>query len=445
MVFFSNFIALDRGIVVFVVNINKFMENSSTINDIDSVTRQAKVLIPSQKLQSEVDTAVNRYTSKASIKGFRTGKAPKQMVEKMYGDSIRWDVISKLISDTLQEVVQKNNLQMVGSPKIDITSNEPGKDLEFTADFSIYPTPTITGYDNVSVTVEKEEVADKAVDEVVNSYRRSRAAIKPAEGRDSVQADDVIDVTVTFNSKDGSATSPESATIGLGDGRLPKEFDDQVLGLKVGETREVKLSSGQEGELVYSVTLNKISERELPEFTDEFVSGLGIDEKTVLEIRTNIHKKLSEQAELAAKDKAKQLIVEKLIEINEFLVPQPLIDDEIRQMLIRVGAVSLQTTKFEDIPADPFRESFGAMATKRVKGVIILDQIAQVEKITPNDDDLRSAFQEVARQQRISEAEARKRFQGRALINLAIEVTRDKTQEFLVSKATISYTNKEKQ
>lgn len=418
------------------------MENSANVQDIDSVTRKATVSIPSSKLQTEVESAVKKYASQAKIKGFRPGKAPTQMVEKMYGDSIRWDVVSKLISDTLHQVVSSNNLQMVGTPKIDITKNEPGKDLEFTADFSIYPTPTITGYDKVKVTVEKEEVTDQGVTDVVNSYRRARATIKPVQGRDTVAADDVIDVSVVFNAKDGSQTPAETATIGLGDGRLPKEFDEQVIGMKIGETREVKLASGQAEELVYVVTLNGISERELPEFTDDFVATLGIDEKTVLEVRTNIHKKLVEQSEATAKEKAKQLVVEKLIETNEFIVPQPLIDDEIRQMLIRVGAVNAKNTKFEDIPAEPFRESFGEMAAKRVKAVIVLDQIANTEKIVPTEEDMNGAFEQVAQQYQCSVAEARKMFAGRAMLNLAVEVTRDKTQEFLVGKASIEYTSK---
>lgn len=418
------------------------MESSSNVQDIDTVTRKATVSIPSTKLQAEVETAVKKYATKAKIKGFRPGKAPAQMVEKMYGDSIRWDVVSKLISDELQQVVTKNNLQMVGTPKIDITSNEPGKDLEFTADFSIYPTPKIKGYDKVKIAVEKDEVADQQVTDVVNSYRRARANIKPVEGRDTVQADDVIDVSVVFNAKDGAQTPAETATIGLGDGRLPKEFDEQVIGMKVGETREVRLASGQAEEIVYIVTLNKISERELPEFTDEFVVGLGIDEKTVLEVKTNIHKKLVEQAEASAKEKAKQLVVEKLIETNEFVVPQPLIDDEIRQMLIRVGAVNTKNTKFEDIPAEPFRESFGEMASKRVKAVIVLDQVANEEKIVPTEEDMNAAFQQVAEQYKCSLAEAKKMFAGRAMLNLAVEVTRDKTQDFLVGKASIEYTSK---
>ena len=418
------------------------MEPQSTLQDIDPVTRHAKVSIPSEKLHIEVTSAVKKYSTKAKVKGFRAGKAPVQMIEQMYGESIRWDVVSKLISETLQDVVTKNNLQMVGTPKIDITANEPGKDLEFTADFSIYPTPTITGYEGVEVEIEKAEVTDEDVTKVVDSYRRAKATVTDVTDRDTVLADDVIDVTVTFKADDGSTTAPESATIGLGDGRLPKEFDDQVVGMKVGDSREVKLASGEKGELVYTVHLNKISSRVLPDFTDEFVATLGIDEKTAQEVKDNIRKKLVEENDRGANERSRQVIVDKLIELNDFPVPQPLIDDEIRQMLIRVGAVDPKKTEFEKIPAEPFRDNFGDMAKKRVKATVIVDQVAQAEKITPNDEDMNKAFLEVAAQYRVSEAEARKMFSGRAMINLAVEVAREKAQDFLVSKAKIKYISK---
>lgn len=415
------------------------MESNATVQDIDSVTRQAKVSIPSTKLAAEVDTALVKYTKQAKVKGFRPGKAPRQMVEKLYGESIRWDVVSKLVSSELQSVIKQNELQMVGNPKIDITVNEPGKDLEFVADFSIYPTPKISGYDGLKVSVEKDEVTDEQVTKVVDSYRRQKANVKKVEGRDAVQADDVIDISVTFKAKDGTETTPENATIGLGDGRLPKEFDDQVIGLKIGETKDITLAGGESGELVYEVTLNGISERELPEFNDEFVLTLGVDEKTALELKQGIRSKLTEQADGNARERAKANVIDTLIELNEFKVPQPLIDDEIRQMLIRVGAVNAQNTKFEDIPAEPFRDSFGEMAAKRVKGSIILDMVAQAENITPNDEDMKKAFEEVAAEYKVSELEARKMFHGRALLNLAVEVTRHKTHDFLVDKANIDY------
>jgi trigger factor len=411
------------------------------ITTVDEITRKAVVSVPASQIDSEYKAAIKKYSSRAKVNGFRPGKAPVAMIEQMYGDSLRWDAVSKLVSDSLQKVVQKNELQMVGTPKIDITSNKPGSDLEFTADFSIYPTPTITGYDSISIEVEKEELTDDAVNKVIDSIRRSRATVQPTD-RKMVQSDDVIDVSVVFKAKDGSETAAETATIGLGDGRLPKEFDDQVIGMQVGETREVRLASGEEGELNYSVTLNSISERVLPELTDEFVASLNEEAKTVKDLKDRISANLTSQFEAQANEKAKNVVVEKLIELNPFQIPQSMIDDEIRNLLIRVGAVDPNNTKFEDIPADPFRDSFGEMATKRVKANIVLDQVAQKENITPNDEDMKKAFQEIAAQSRITEAEARRRFTGRSMLHLAVEITRSKTQDVLIEKAKISYTPK---
>jgi trigger factor len=420
---------------------NQTEEIQSTITTIDEVTRKAAVTVPVAHFQREFEVAMKNYAGKAKINGFRAGKAPREMVEKLYGESIKWDVVSKLVSSSLDEVIKKNELQLVGSPKIDITSENPSEKLEYTADFSIYPTPKITGYEGLEISVEKEEVTDEVITKTIDSYRRSRSGSKETT-RTEVQAEDIIDVSVVFKAKDGAETNSENATIGLGDGRLPKEFDEQVVGLKIGETRGVKLPAGDEGEMVYLVTLNKIMERELPELTDDFVSTLGLEPKTVLELKMDIEKNLNAQSEGQAKEKAKNVLVEKIIEINPFQVPQALIDDEVRNLLIRVGAVDPKNTKFEDIPVEPFRESFGEMAAKRVKANIVTDMIAQTEKITPNDEDMKSAFQEVAAQYRVSEAEARKMFTGRSLIHLAVEITRSKTQDMLVEKAKVTYVKK---
>jgi trigger factor len=420
---------------------NQVEEIQSTITTIDEVTRKAAVSVPVAHFQREFEAAMKNYAGKAKINGFRPGKAPREMVEKLYGESIKWDVVSKLVSSSLDEVMKQHELQLVGSPKIDITSEDPAQKLEYTADFSIYPTPKITGYEGLSVSVEKEDVNEEVVQKTIDSYRRARSTSKETT-RTQVQADDIIDVSVVFKAKDGSETNSEHATIGLGDGRLPKEFDEQVIGLKVGETKEVKLPAGDEGEMVYLVTLNKIMERELPELNDEFVASLGLEPKTVLELKLDIEKNLNAQSEAQAKEKAKNVIVEKLIEINPFQVPQALVDDEVRNLLIRVGAVDPKNTKFEDIPVEPFRESFGEMAAKRVKANIVTDMVAQAEKITPNDEDMRNAFQEVAAQYRVSEAEARKMFTGRSLIHLAVEITRSKTQDMLVDKANVTYVKK---
>ena len=419
-------------------------EIESTITTIDEVTRKAVVQVPTNRFSAEFESAMKSYTGKAKIKGFRPGKAPRDMVEKMYGESIKWDVVSKLVSSSLDEVIKKNELQIVGSPKIDITSEDPAAKFEYTADFSIYPTPTITGYAGITVSVEKDEVAADAIEKAFDGYRRSRSTTKDTD-RTEVKAEDVIDISVIFKAKDGQATAPEAATIGLGDGRLPKEFDEQVIGQKIGETRDVKLASGEEGgagEMTYSVTLNKIMERVLPDMTDEFVATLGLEQKTVADLKADLEKKFQEQADAQAKEKAKTVVVEKLIELNPFQIPQPLIDDEIRNLLIRVGAVDSKKTKFEDIPVDPFRESFGEMAAKRVKANIVTDMVAQAEKISPNDEDMKNAFQEVAAQYRTTEAEARKMFTGRSLLHLAVEITRSKTQDYLVDQAKIEYVKK---
>lgn len=417
------------------------MESSSTITEIDPVTRKARVSIPLEYLSKELQQAIAKHSRNARVKGFRPGKAPVQMVEKMYGDSLRWDVISKAINSSLTEAVKKNELQIVGSPKIDILCSDPDKDLEFEAAFSIYPTPTVTQYKGIKVAVEKQEVTDKEVEETITSIRRNKADIQPAKERNIVQADDVLDVSVRFKAKDGTFSPPEQASLGLGDGRLPKEFDEQVIGMKIGETKEVTIPGSADGEeMVYEVTLQGISERVLAELTDDFVANLGGEMKTVEELRKDIRSRLEQQAQDKAESQAEDKILDTLVEQNDFMVPQPLVDDEIRNILIRLGAVDTRKTKFDEIPVEPFRGSFESIATKHVKVAIALDQVASAEKINPDENDLKNAFQEIAQDMKCSEAEARKMYSGQALISLAVQINRRKTKQYLRAQSEVAYT-----
>ncbi|NDC38946.1 MAG: hypothetical protein EBZ48_12995, partial [Proteobacteria bacterium] len=167
------------------------MESTSTITDVDAVTKKIVVTVPAEAVTQELNSALTRVVKTVRIKGFREGKAPKQLVERMYGERIKAEVHNDLVSKGIREAAKQHDISIVGAPQVNVATVEAGKPFEFSADVSVYPKPEIKGYESFDVTVPKREVTDDEVTQVVEYLRKTRATTTPVEGRTSLQKGDV--------------------------------------------------------------------------------------------------------------------------------------------------------------------------------------------------------------------------------------------------------------
>lgn len=423
------------------------MEVKSTIENVDDVTRRVKVTIPAETVTRELDAAVKQIAKTTKVKGFRPGKAPRDIVEKLHGERARWEVINRLISSTLGEIIQKNELDMIGRPEIDVASFEPGKDIEYTADISLYPKPEIKHYERFKVSLTKREVTDKEVDDVVSRMRDARATIKKLEDRETAQLGDVIDAQVTVAVGSEQPSPPEPLVVALGEGKIPAELDSGIVGMTIGEIKSVVVTSPAEGEqpaktTTYQVTLNGISEKILPDLNDEFAASLGMpDAKTVGELRDAVQKQLDAEQKKLGKSDLQTAVLEQLVEKNDFPVPQVLIDEEIRNLLVRSGLVDSSKQKdLQNISVEKFRDGLGVTAIKRVKTAVIVDRIAQAESIKPEEQDLEQVLGEMSAESGVTPEELKKYLVREKLIgNLMLEVTRNKVLDLLTKRAEVDF------
>lgn len=423
---------------------------SSTIETIDDVTKKATVSIPVERVNKEFESSVSRVQSTARIKGFRPGKAPRHIVEKMHGPRLRMDVANTLISKTLQDIVKSIEGTVVGSPEIELSSFEPGEDITFTASLSLFPNPVIAGYESCAVTVEKRDISDEDINKVLDNLMSSKATQKPIEDRKVAQAGDVIDATLTdvTSGEEGGATEP--LVIAVGEGLLPEELDAGIQGMEIGETKDISIShdaetqcaeGGSEHTHTFRIRLNALNQKIMPELTDEFVKTLQFGEvETALELKTDIRKRLEEEQQQVTDDEVNSEIMKILLEQNEFLVPAVLIDDEIRSLVAREGKIDPQKVDAAEFDVEPFRQAYGESAEKRVRMTIIVDRIAEKEDLKAKEEDLEGYLASIAEKHGLPVEEVRKYFmdQSRAM-GTFLEVTRNKVLKFLREKASISF------
>ncbi len=423
------------------------MEYNSSVEHESETKKQVSVTIPAGAWGSEVESALTRLGQRASIKGFRPGKAPRSMIEKMFGEQARIETINRLVGESLREILRENSFSPLGDPNIEIESLEPGKDLSYKARFSIFPKPEVSDYDTFAVTIKKREPSNDDVEEVIKSVLRSKASLAPVTDREAAAEGDVVEGELMGRVAGQEASGrPEPFYVRLGDHRVPVDVENGITGMKIGETKEIETIISQDHpdenvrgkQAFYTVTVKGISQEILPEISDDFVKSLDGPEQTVLELRMAIRQRLEKDAEEMGREQVKSKIIEHLVAGNEFELPQELVDDELRNLLAQRGLVKAQEAGTLDLT--PFRERFEAEAVRRVKAAILIDRIAEKESLHAKSEDIDQHMKDTAAAYGVSLDEVRKFYskeEGR-LVGVFIEMTRRNVLNFLSERATVT-------
>jgi trigger factor len=422
------------------------MEIESSIENIDEVTRKIKVNIPLERVNQEIEIAIKEAGKTAHLKGFRPGKAPKDIIEKTHGPRVRLEVANKLISSSLSDIIKEHKLDVIGNPEIDMADYNPGKPIEFTASVAIYPKPEIKGYQKLKVKIKKQEVQNADIEKALKNLQKSKATLKKIESRDIVQAGDVVDAFVSIEKDGKEEARPEHLTTEIGEGQINKDLEDAFVGMKVGELKKVPLTPPAEAKeedkaasIFYIIDLKAISERILPELDDDFVKSLKFEPQTLLELRMEIRKNLEASVEKNKESDLHAAILEDIISKNEFKVPQVMIDNEIYNLLQRSGQIKSEN---EEIKIEDYRATFDEIARRRVRTAVAVDMIAEQEKIEVGEEEIKKNIQEMADSYKVSQEEMMKYLlQSKSMNGFLVEMRRSKAIESLVSKTEVEYTS----
>ena len=423
------------------------MDWQSNVEDIDEITKKISISIAEERVTKEFDASVSRYSRSARINGFRPGKAPKKMVEKMLGDKIRLDVAQKLVDEALKGVFKEHKLDVVGEPEIDLTSLEPSKALEFNAKVSLFPQPVIANFKGRTVKVAKKEITDKDVTDKIEQLRESKAELKAIEGRTDAQKGDVVALSVSIKVGDGEFSRPEPFVDALGGGKLNPAIEEQLVGMNVGEEREATMVAEadhpnaeiQGKTLVYKANLHGIFDKKLPELNDEFVKALAQGVETLKALEEKTKEELAAQASEETKGNIQSALLDLLVSEHAFKIPQVMIDEEIREMVSRYGFAGRNADP-RSIDIAPFREQFREFALNRIRCAILVDRIGEIEEIKVEEADREKMIAEVAKRNGTSEEAARKTLLDQSrVVSFLLEARRTKILEFLVSNTTVEF------
>jgi len=421
------------------------------VENISPVKKKLNIEIAPDSVLKEMDKAISDVAKKAKIPGFRPGKAPKAIVEKHYGEEVRSEVMNRLISDSYLKALQEHSLSPVDVPEIDnVSSLAKGSPLTFTATVEVRPNIVLGIYDGIEVKEKDITVSDEEVNQTIDRLREMYAQLEVVEGRPLEKNDTaIIDFEGRREGKPIDGAKASDYMLALGTNALIPGFEDQLTGMNRSETREIKVTfpadynkkdlAGKDAD--FKVTLKEIKKKVLPELNDEFAKDIG-GNKSVDELREGIKKDLEARKRDELASAQREELLSKLVDAHSFDVPPGMVERELQAMARQQATrMARQGRDVKSFDIANFREENRALAEKRVRGLLILDAIAEKEKVEVVEQEISSALAMMARTSGQT-VEAIKKYYASldgGLDNLRSSLIQEKTLGLLLSRAKKSY------
>jgi trigger factor len=415
------------------------------IEHLSPICKKMSVALPPEIVNREVEKAYQKLQKNIKLRGFRPGKAPLALLEQYFKAQVEEDVIATLVQDTYPKALDETNVLPVSQPAIEKGILEKGREFSYTASFEIKPVVDARDYQGLELEKEKLQVTDEDVSEQLKSLQNSHATLKSIDGRLAQNGDCVIiDYEGTIEGKPFAGSSLKDHMLEIAADAFIPGFTDQLIGLQQGNEKRFSLDvpadyvrSDLAGKTIaFTVWLKEIKEKILPALDDEFARDLG-DYKDLEDLKIKIRESLLAQKEQRIKEDVKQKLVSLLIAKNPFDVPQSMIENQIRTMLVNMQQrLSAQGIRPEDFSnsVDRLSEIYREPAERQVRSALLLESIAHKEGITVTDDAVETRYKEIADAVN-QDVGAVKAALGKD--SLSAQLLEDKTFDFLIAKSTI--------
>ena len=368
--------------------------------------------VAAEDLEKAMQNAYQKAKGRISIPGFRKGKAPRKMIEQMYGKGVFLeDAVNALIPEHYSKALAECELEIVSQPTIDITQAEPGKALIFTAEVATKPEVTLGDYKGVEVPKTEINVTDEDVDAEIKKEQEKNSRTINVEDR-GAQLQDVV--TIDFEgSVDGVPFDGGQATeypLTLGSNTFIPGFEEQLVGAKVGDDVDVKVTFPEEyqakelagKEAIFKCAVKKIEAKELPELDDDFAKDVS-EFDTLAEYKEHVKTNLVERKENEAKRAKEDAAVDKAIENAQMDIPEAMLQTQCRQMLddfsrrMQSQGLSMdQYFQFTGMTAEKMMEDMKPQALKRIQTRLVLEKVAEVENIQPTEEEVNEEISKMA-------------------------------------------------
>jgi len=380
-----------------------------TIEDVSTVKKILHVEIPQEKVALELDKAYENLKKTAKLKGFRPGKTPRSVLENFFKKDVHADVSSKLIQDSFIDAVKEKELKIVGDPKIEPPPFDEKGPYKYDAVIEIKPLIADINFKGLQLKKNIYRISDEEVEAQLKMLQKNLAQQKTIEEVRPAREDDFALITYE-GFKDGKpfeeTAKTENFTMKLGQGRITKDFDTHVIGMKAGENKDFSVNFPENYfnpklaglEITFKVTLNDVREEILPEIDDDLAKNLG-SFTTLEDLKKTIRENLDQGYKKRVEQELNELIFSSLISKTEFEVPEALVDFELEQILTDAErSFSYHNTSMESLglSREILSEKYRDTAEKQIRRHLILDKIIEQEKLTLNDEEIEEGFKKMS-------------------------------------------------
>ena len=385
---------------------------SVQVEKLEKSMAKLTITVEAAKFDAAVDSAYQKNKGKIALPGFRKGKAPRAMIEKMYGTGVFYeDAANELIPEAYETAAKESELEIVAQPEIEVTQMEKGTDFIFTATVAIKPEVTLGDYKGIEVEKKEAEVSEEEITAEIDKAREANSRLITIEDRATEDGDTVIiDFDGYVDGKQFEGGYAEDYTLVLGSHSFIDNFEDQLVGKNLGEDVEVNVTFPEEYHVdelkgkpaLFKVKIKEIQKKELHELDDDFAQDVS-DFDTLDEYKADVEKKILENKENQIKREQEDQIIEKIIENAQMEIPQQMITAQTRQMTqefaqrLQSQGLSLeQYMQFTGLTPQKMMEDLEPQALKRIQSRLVLEAVVAAENIEASDEEIDKELENMA-------------------------------------------------
>lgn len=424
---------------------------SVQVEKLEKSMAKLTIEVDAAEFDSAVNKAYRKNKSKISLPGFRKGKAPRAMIEKMYGASIFYeDAANMIIPDAYESAAEESGLVIVAQPEISVEQVEKGEPFIFTATVAVKPEVTLGEYKGIEVEKQSVEVTQEDVDEAIERVRESNSRMITADDRETQDGDTVIiDFDGYCDGEPFEGGKAEDYSLVLGSHSFIDTFEEQLIGKRVDDEVEVHVTfpdQYQAEELrgkaaVFKVKIHEIKMKELPELDDDFAQDVS-DCDTLEEYKEDMKKKLQESKEEAAKRAVEDDVVNQIIENASMDIPEPMVNMQTNQM-IREFAQNLQYQglsveqymQFTGMTQQSLIEEIQPQALKRIQSRLVLEAVAEAEGIDATEEEVEKELENMATMYQLELDKLKERMSEGEMKQVHMDIAVQKAVDFVVDAA----------
>jgi trigger factor len=373
-----------------------------TLEEVTASRKRLQFEIAAPDVQAEIDRAFSVVGQQARLPGFRPGKAPRRVLERMFGEQVRREVLGRLIEHSFVHAVQEHQLAVVGSPEIDADVLSPGEALRFSATVDVRPVIALGEMNDLEAQRPIVAVRDEDVEEVLGSLRDSVAQLRPVDDRNIVENGDVVTLNLTSRVDGAEPVTRENVMVEAGGGTFPMALERQLVGQNRGSRSSLQVTypddygnpslAGKTAE--FDVEVLDLRQKELPPLDDDFARDHGRSE-SLADLRARIRADLERQANERAEAAVRESIINQLLSRHTFEVPESLVARRSDAMLASLD-VRLPEGVEQDRALDGLRQQLRPRAERDVRAELILDALAEREGFSVVDDALNAEVDAMA-------------------------------------------------